>query len=80
MAAAIDHVQTLKMSRAKLVEKRRAMAKRDSITDRDEGFSDRIVAIQTALAATDLAIAEEEEFKVIERETENLVTEEATAD
>ena len=63
MATAIDHVKSLKLARAKLVEKRRALAKRDSITDRDEGFASLIVTIQNALDATDRAIAEEERLK-----------------
>ena len=57
-----DHIKTLLKSRAKLVERRRATARRDSMTDRDEGFAERIVAIQAALDATDRAIAEEQEF------------------
>jgi hypothetical protein len=57
-----DHIKTLLKSRAKLVERRRAAARRDAMTDRDEGFAERIVAIQAALDATDRAIAEEQEF------------------
>ena len=61
MATTINHVKSLKLARAKLVEKRRALAKRDSISDRDEGFANLIVTLQNALDATDRAIAEEEE-------------------
>ena len=63
MAAAIDHVKSLNLARAKLVEKRRALAKRDSISDRDEGFASLIITLHTALDATDHAIAEEERLK-----------------
>ena len=55
-----DHVQALKRSRAKLLEQRRALAKRDGSSDRNEGYSERIVAIQNALDATDRAISDEE--------------------
>ena len=55
-----DHVQALKRSRAKLLEQRRALAKRDGSSDRNEGYSERIVAIQNALDATDRAIRDEE--------------------
>jgi hypothetical protein len=57
-----DNIDGLKRSRAKLVEQRRALVKRDCTSDRNEGFSERIVAIQAAIEATDRAIAEEEEF------------------
>ena len=56
----VDHVKTLKLSRAKLIETRRALVKRDSISDRNEGFAERIVSIQAAIDSTDRAIAEEE--------------------
>ena len=55
-----DHVESLKRSRAKLVEQRRALVKRDGSSDRNEGYSERIVAIQNALDATDRAISDEE--------------------
>jgi len=55
-----DHVEALKRSRAKLVEQRRALAKRDGSSDRNEGYSERIVAIQNALDATDRAISDEQ--------------------
>ena len=60
MAVPIDHVKSLKISRTKLIEKRRSVAKRDSLSDRDEGFAERIVALQAAIEATDRAIADEE--------------------
>jgi hypothetical protein len=59
-----DHVEALKRSRAKLVEQRRALAKRDGSSDRNEGYSERIVAIQDALDATDRAISEEQNDSV----------------
>ena len=71
MAASIDHVKTLILARAKLIEKRRAVAKRDSITDRDEGFTERIVAIQAALDATDRAIQEEQEMRLLDAKPES---------
>jgi hypothetical protein len=55
-----DHVSALKRSRAKLVEQRRALVTRDCSHDRNEGYSERIVAIQAAIAATDSAISDEE--------------------
>ena len=57
---AADHVTALKRSRAKLVEQRRALVKRDCSHDRNEGYSERIVAIQAAIEATDNAINDEE--------------------
>jgi hypothetical protein len=57
-----EHIDGLKKSRAKLIEQRRALVKRDGTSNRNEGFSDRIVAIQAAIEATDRAIAEEEQF------------------
>ena len=56
----IEHIKALKMSRAKLLDNRRAISKRDSISERNEGFAERIVSIQAAIEATDRAIAEEE--------------------
>ena len=56
-----DHVDALKRSRAKLVEQRRALVKRDCGSDRNEGYAERIIAIQNALEATDRAIGEEED-------------------
>ena len=56
----LDHVSGLKRSRAKLVEQRRVLVKRDCSSDRNEGYSERIVAIQAAIEATDRAILDEE--------------------
>jgi hypothetical protein len=55
-----DYISALKRSRAKLVEQRRALVKRDCSHDRNEGYAERIVAIQAAIAATDSAISDEE--------------------
>jgi len=57
-----DHINALARSRAKLVEQRRAMVKRDCSSDRNEGYSERIVAIQAAIEATDRAISDEQEL------------------
>jgi hypothetical protein len=54
------HAEALKLSRAKLVEQRRNLVKRDCSSDRNEGFAERIIAIQDALDATDRAIIDEE--------------------
>ena len=55
-----DNIEALRRSRAKLVEQRRALVKRDCASDRNEGYSEIIVAIQAALEATDRAIADEQ--------------------
>lgn len=55
-----EYVDALKRSRAKLVEQRRALVKRDCCSDRNEGYAERIIAIQNALEATDRAIGDEE--------------------
>ena len=55
-----EYISALKRSRAKLVEQRRALVTRDCSHDRNEGYSERIVAIQAAIAATDNAISDEE--------------------
>ena len=57
---AADHVTALKRSRAKLVEQRRGLVKRDGSSDRNEGYAERIIAIQAAIEATDCAILDEE--------------------
>ena len=57
---AADPVSALKRSRAKLVEQRRGLVKRDCTSDRNEGYAERIVAIQAAIEATDRAILDEE--------------------
>jgi hypothetical protein len=56
------YIEALKRSRAKLVEQRRSLVKRDCSSDRNEGFAERIIAIQSALDATDRAISDEEEI------------------
>jgi hypothetical protein len=55
-----DHVESLKRSRTKLVEQRRSLVKRDCSSDRNEGYAERIIAIQAAIDATDRAISDEE--------------------
>jgi hypothetical protein len=55
-----EYVDALKRSRAKLIEQRRSLVKRDCCSDRNEGYAERIIAIQNALDATDRAIREEE--------------------
>ncbi len=54
-----EHVEALQRSRAKLIEQRRSLVKRDCSSDRNEGFAERIIAIQSALDATDRAIEDE---------------------
>jgi hypothetical protein len=66
---AADHVTALQRSRAKLVEQRRALVKRDCSHDRNEGYSERIVAIQAAIEATDHAISDEEKLVLQVAET-----------
>jgi len=61
---AVDHTKPLKKSLEKLIEKRRALSRRDAMSDRDEGFSERIIILQNAIAATLQAIAEEEAMPV----------------
>ena len=61
-----EHVDALKRSRAKLVEQRRSLVKRDSGSDRNEGYAERIIAVQNALEATDRAISEEQEASIRE--------------
>jgi hypothetical protein len=57
-----EHIQGLFRSREKLVEMRRMLVKRDIMSDRNEGFSERIVIIQNAIEATDRAIQDEHEM------------------
>ena len=59
-----DYVEALRRSRAKLVEQRRALVKRDCSHDRNEGYAERIVAIQAAIEATERAISDEEKALV----------------
>lgn len=56
------HVDALIISRAKLVEQRRALVKRDCSSERNEGYMERIVSIQAAVEATDRAINDEREL------------------
>jgi hypothetical protein len=69
---AIEHIKSLKLSRAKLIESRRAMVKRDSISERNEGFAERIISVQAAIDATDCAIAEEEAMLIASPELVSL--------
>jgi hypothetical protein len=59
-----DYVEALRRSRAKLVGQRRALVKRDCSHDRNEGYAERIVAIQAAIEATERAISDEEKALV----------------
>jgi hypothetical protein len=54
-----DYVAGLKRSRQKLVDQRRTLVKRDCSSDRNEGYAERIVAIQLGIEATDRAIDDE---------------------
>ena len=66
-----DHVKSLKRSRTKLVDQRRALVKRDCASDRNEGYAERIIAIQAAIDATDRAISDEESEHISEDELSN---------
>ena len=55
-----EHIAALVRSRTKLIEQRRALAKRDASSDRNEGYTERIVSIQAAIDATDSAIRHEQ--------------------
>jgi len=55
-----EYVITLVKSLTKLVEQRRALAKRDASSDRNEGYAERIVSIQAAIDATERAISQEQ--------------------
>jgi hypothetical protein len=55
-----EYVVTLVKSLTKLVEQRRALAKRDASSDRNEGYAERIVSIQAAIDATERAISQEQ--------------------
>jgi hypothetical protein len=46
-----------------LVEQRRALAKRDASSDRNEGYAERIVSIQAAIEATERAITDEQKLR-----------------
>jgi hypothetical protein len=58
------HINALMRSRTKLIEQRRALAKRDCASDRNEGYAERIVSIQAAIEATDRAISDEQKLLV----------------
>jgi hypothetical protein len=66
-----EHVSTLTRSRAKLVEQRRALAKRDASSDRNEGYAERIVSIQAAIEATERAITDEQNLREKEARRES---------
>ena len=53
------NIAVLIKCRAKLIEQRRAMAKRDVSSDRNEGYAERIVSIQAGIDATERAIEHE---------------------
>jgi hypothetical protein len=59
-----DYVNGLRRSRQKLVEQRRTLVKRDCSSDRNEGYAERIVAIQAGIEATDRAIEDEQALLV----------------
>ena len=54
-----QNITALTKCRTKLVEARRALAKRDASSDRNEGYAERIVAIQAGIDATERAIEHE---------------------
>ena len=70
-----DFVAGLLRSRAKLVAMRRALVKRDCSTERNEGYAERIVAIQAGIEATDRAIKDEQ--RIVTEATEISATERA---
>ena len=55
-----EYIAALVRCRTKLVEQRRTLAKRDSSSDRNEGYAERIVSIQAAIDATERAIESEQ--------------------
>ena len=55
-----EYAEQLKRARTKLVEQRRALVKRDCSSERNEGYGERIIVLQSAIDATNRAIAEEE--------------------
>ena len=59
------NIAALIKCRTKLVEQRRALAKRDASSDRNEGYPERIVAIQAAIDATDRSIEHERVLGVL---------------
>ena len=54
-----QNIAALIKCRTKLIDQRRALAKRDASSDRNEGYAERIVAIQAGIDATDQAIEHE---------------------
>ena len=54
-----QYIAALIKARTKLIEQRRAMVKRDISNDRNEGYAERIVAIQAGIDATERAIEHE---------------------
>ena len=54
-----EYIAVLVRARQKLVEQRRALAKRDVSSDRNEGYAERIVSIQAGIDATERAIEHE---------------------
>ena len=54
-----EYVTALIKARTKLIEQRRALVKRDISNDRNEGYAERIVAIQAGIDATERAIEHE---------------------
>ena len=54
-----EYIAVLIRARKKLVEQRRALAKRDVSSDRNEGYAERIVSIQAGIDATERAIEHE---------------------
>ena len=65
---AADPVSALKRSRAKLVKQRRGLVKRDCTSDRNEGYAERIVAIQAAIGG-----------KIVARESVSAMRKDVTA-
>jgi hypothetical protein len=53
------NIAVLIKCRTKLIEQRRALARRDAANDRNEGYAERIVAIQAGIDATERAIEHE---------------------
>lgn len=54
-----QNIAALIKCRTKLIDQRRALAKRDASSDRNEGYAERIVAIQAGIDATEQAIEHE---------------------
>ena len=54
-----QNIAALIKCRTKLIDQRRALAKRDASSDRNEGYAERIVTIQAGIDATEQAIEHE---------------------